>query len=97
MKILDAAVLELPCNACGGHFELPLVQILQSQEIVHGGCQARSSDDCSPVAYSSMLPSQDIEALEQAWSNLERHATATGGRLTLHPAAQTPREQPADR
>ena len=85
MKILEAAALELPCNVCGGHFELPLVQLLESDEIVHGSCcEARTDDDCPPVVYSSMLPEQAMQALGEAWSELEGRASAVGGRLVLH-------------
>ncbi len=86
MKILEAAALELPCNACGGYFELPLVQLLESAEIVHGSCcEARTADDCPPVAYSAMLPGEAIQALSEAWTELEGRASAIGGRLVVHP------------
>ena len=83
MDILDVAVIQLPCSACGSRYELPLKQVLLSQNMLHEGCPVDVPTECPPTAYANLVKRELIEQLQRTWLELEGNAHAAGGSLLL--------------
>lgn len=83
MDILDAAAIEIPCKVCGGRYEVPLKQILLSQEMLHEGCPVQTVEECPPLSYSSLVDQEVIKELQKVWERLEEEARGAGGELRL--------------
>jgi hypothetical protein len=84
MDILELVAIEIPCNACGGRYEVPLKQIALSQQMLHDGCPVQVVEECPPLAYSGLVDQELIHELQKVWMLLEEKARAAGGELKLH-------------
>lgn len=83
MDIVEFIRVELPCPACGKRYQLPLRQVLLSQEMVHEGCTARAEEECPPDFFAPLLDRATILTIREAWHTLEEQARAAGGALVL--------------
>ena len=81
--ILRAVVIALRCNECGGEYEVPLAEIVLSQDMLHEGCDARGPEECPPLPYAVLFDRAPIEELQQVWQRLGERAHSVGGRLVL--------------
>ena len=81
MKILSATTVELPCNNCGGSYEISLQQIELSQDVLHEGCGARDDNECYPRIYATLVDGELISRLRRAWQEVDEGVRAAGGRL----------------
>ncbi len=87
MNILDIVGISLPCQSCGGTYQVPLRDVLLSHAMLHEGCPAREETECPPVFQSRLFERKDIEELERAWNQLDQRARADGGQLVLMTAS----------
>jgi hypothetical protein len=83
MDILERLTIELPCQACGGHYEVSLKQIRLSQKMLHEGCPVQVADECPPLAYSELVDGKIIRELQDVWGRLEDKARGAGGEIKL--------------
>ena len=83
MDILEKVAIEFPCSACGGRYEVPLKQVLLSQEMLHKGCPVQIVDECPPLAYSGLVDREVIQELQRIWVRLEEKARGAGGEVRL--------------
>ncbi len=83
MNILDTVGIRLPCQSCGGTYQVPLRDVLLSHTMLHEGCPAREETECPPVFQSRLFERKDIEELQRAWNQLDERARADGGELVL--------------
>jgi hypothetical protein len=89
MDILSAAAIRLPCSQCGQPYLVPLRDIALSHEIMHEGCPVSQETECPPAFQTRLAPNSLVQALEQAWKNLEERAKADGGELVLSEAQES--------
>lgn len=87
MNVLDTVGIRLPCQSCGGTYQVPLRDVLLSHTLLHEGCPAREETECPPVFQSRLFERKDIEELQRAWNQLDERARADGGRLVLMAAS----------
>jgi hypothetical protein len=85
MDILDAIAIEIPCQVCGGRYEVPLKQLLLSHKMLHEGCPVPWTEECPPLSYSQLVDQEIIQELEIVWQRLEQHARGVGGELKVRP------------
>jgi hypothetical protein len=83
MDILESVAIEMPCQACGGRYEVPLRQILLSDKMLHDGCPVQTVEECPPLSYSSLVNEETIKELQRVWARLEEQARGAGGELKL--------------
>jgi hypothetical protein len=83
MDILDAVAIQMPCEACGGRYEVPLRQILLSHEMLHEGCPVQTVEECPPLSHSGLVNEEIIKELQRVWARLEEQAHGAGGELRL--------------
>ena len=83
MDILSVAAIKLACAVCGGHYCVPLRDVLLSHELLHEGCPVAQETECPPAFQRRLFTKESIEALEQAWECLEKGASKDGGELVL--------------
>jgi len=88
MDILSLAAIQLQCFECGGSYLAPLRDILLSHKILHDGCPVEAETECPPVFQSRLASQMAINALDEAWRQLERRANADGGELVLMSTAE---------
>jgi len=88
MDILSLAAIQLQCFECGGSYLVPLRDILLSHEILHDGCPVEAETECPPVFQSRLASQRAINALDEAWCQLERRANADSGELVLMSTAE---------
>jgi hypothetical protein len=85
MDILDVVAIEVPCQACGGPYEITLKQIALSQRMMHDGCPVRAETECPPLFYSGLVDRDLAQDIQQVWARLEKEAHGVGGKVVLHP------------
>lgn len=83
MNILEAVAIEMPCQACGGRYEVPLKQILLSDEMLHEGCPVQTVEECPPLTYAGLVNEETIKELQRVWARLEEQARGASGELRL--------------
>ncbi len=83
MNILDAVAISMPCNSCGGRYQVPLRDVLLSHKILHQGCPVPQETECPPIFQSRLFERKDIDELQRTWAQLEQRARADGGELVL--------------
>jgi hypothetical protein len=83
MDILEAVAIEMRCQACGGRYEIPLKQILLSDEMLHEGCPVQVVEECPPLSFSGLMNEETIKELQIVWARLEEQARGAGGELRL--------------
>ena len=83
MDILETLAIEIPCNACGGRYEVTLKQVALSQEMLHEGCPIRVETECPPLAQSGLVDQELVLELQKVWVRLEEKARGAGGKLKL--------------
>jgi hypothetical protein len=83
MDILERVVIEIPCSACGGRYEVTLKQVLLSQGMMHEGCPIQIVDECPALAYSGLVDEEVIQELQRVWARLEEKAHGASGELKL--------------
>lgn len=83
MEVLNAVALEMPCPTCGRTYLVPVLQVMESREMLNEGCACRSETECPPLYLSSLLSPDDLETLRETWARLSRQARAHGGQLIL--------------
>jgi len=83
MNILDAVAISLPCQSCGGNYQVPLKDVLLSHRILHQGCPVSQETECPPVFQSRLFERVDVEELQRVWRQLENRARSNGGELVL--------------
>jgi hypothetical protein len=83
MDILSLAAIQLQCFECGGSYLVPLRDILLSHKVLHDGCPVQAETECPPVFQSRLASHGAINAVDEAWRQLERRANADGGELVL--------------
>ena len=83
MDILEAVAVVLPCNSCGGRYEVTLKQILLSQEMLHEGCPVQVETECPPLACSGLVDQEIVQELQRLWARLEEKAHGAGGEVRL--------------
>jgi hypothetical protein len=83
MDILEKLAIEIPCNACGGRYDVTLKQVLLSQKMLHEGCPVQVADECPPLAYFGLVDRDIIQELQTVWARLEENTRSTGGELKL--------------
>jgi Protein kinase domain len=76
-------VMEIPCSACGGRYEVTLKQIALSQQMLHEGCPVQVVDECPPLAYSCLVDQELIQELQKVWVRLEAKVRGASGELKL--------------
>ncbi len=84
MNILDVIAIEVPCEACGGRYEITLNQIALSQQIMHEGCPVRAETECPPLFYAGFVDGDLAQDLQRVWSRLEKEAHGVNGKVILH-------------
>jgi len=97
MNILDTVGIRLPCQSCGGTYQVPLRDVLLSHTMLHESCPARQETECPPVFQSRLFERKDIEELQRAWNQLDQRARADGGQLVLMAADASEDTQPTGR
>lgn len=95
MNILDAVAISLPCQSCGGNYQVPLRDVLLSQTILHEGCPVSQETECPPVFQSRLFEHGEVEELQHVWSRLENRARSDGGELVLLGVPDLAETQPA--
>lgn len=95
MNILDAVAISLPCQACGGDYQVPLKDVLLSHKMLHEDCPVSQETECPQVFQSRLFEREDVEELQHAWSRLENRARSDGGELVLLRARDLAEMQPA--
>ena len=88
MDILSLAAIQLQCLECGGSYLVPLRDVLLSHKILHDGCPVAAETECPPLFQSRLASQRAINALDEAWRDLERRANADGGELVLMSASE---------
>lgn len=83
IDILDAIVLELPCQNCGKRYEVRVAQITDSQDMLNEECACRSETECPPMYLARLLNREDIERLQAIWAALDRQARDAGAELII--------------
>jgi len=83
MDILDNAAIRLLCRSCNDYYEVPLRDILLSNEIVHCGCPVPHETECPPVFQVRICDNKVVETLETAWRAACHCAELAGGELVL--------------
>jgi hypothetical protein len=97
MNVLDTVGIRLPCQSCGGTYQVPLRDVLLSHTMLHEGCPARQETECPPVFQSRLFERRDIEELQRTWNQLEQRARADGGELVFMAAGASDETQPTGR
>jgi hypothetical protein len=82
MNILDKVLLQLPCGACGGSYEIPLSDILLSHNMVHSGCPVPQETECLPVFQIRLFDLRTIRKFEKAWQDLAERAQLVAANLS---------------
>lgn len=83
MDILDLTALSLGCSSCGSCYQVPLKQVLLSQDMLRQGCPVIEESECPPVVYARLLDRELLQQLQELWRSLEEKARAAGGELVL--------------
>jgi hypothetical protein len=83
MDILDLTAISLICSSCGGRYQVPLQQVLLSQDMLRHGCPVTEESECPPVVYARLLDRELLQQLQELWRSLEEKAQAAGGELVL--------------
>lgn len=83
MDILDLTALSLVCSSCGSRYQIPLKQVLLSQDMLRHGCPVTEESECPPVVYARLLDRELLQQLQQLWRSLEEKAHAAGGELVF--------------
>jgi hypothetical protein len=68
--LLKHVAVEVHCNQCGD-FTVGADVIAESQRLLAQGCPG-SSYECPPTLFATLLEPSAIDALQRAWSALER-------------------------
>jgi hypothetical protein len=84
MDILEIVAIEIPCNACGGRYEVTLKQVALSQQMLHEGCPVQVERECPPLFYSGLVGRELVQELQRVWAHLEEKAREASGELKLH-------------
>ena len=84
MDILEIVAIEIPCNACGGRYEVTLKQVSLSQQMLHEGCPVQVERECPPLFYSGLVGRELVQELQMVWAHLEEKAREASGELKLH-------------
>jgi hypothetical protein len=84
MDILEIVAIEIPCNACGGRYEVTLKQVSLSQQMLHEGCPVQVERECPPLFYSGLVGRELVQELQMVWARLEEKAREASGELKLH-------------
>ena len=84
MDVLEIVVIEIPCSACGGRYEVTLKQVALSQQMLHEGCPVRAETECPPLFYSGLVDRDLVLELQRVWARLEEEARGASGELKLH-------------
>ncbi len=89
MNILQNISIELPGKSAGSSYQVSLAQVRDAHELLHEGCPVTHESECLPLEYSRLVDERTLNALERAWQEVEKLASASGGRLLLHAPAAT--------
>jgi hypothetical protein len=70
MDILDLTAISLVCSTCGDRYQVPLKQILLSQDMLRQGCPVTEESEFPPVVYARLLDPELLQQLQQLWRSL---------------------------
>ncbi|MBS2029272.1 MAG: hypothetical protein JST54_15330 [Deltaproteobacteria bacterium] len=87
--ILDAVFVSIPENWGDGRWEVPLRDILESQEVIGEGCPVPMPEECPQLAFSELLDPETVQHFVDAWQALELSAQKAGGSLVIRSAEQS--------
>ncbi len=89
MNILETIAVRIPCERCGGTYDVPLSDVLLSHRMLHEGCPVREETECPPLTQSRLFQQAALEAFANAWALIEQQARAAGGTLVLMRGQET--------
>lgn len=61
MDIKGAVVLEVPRPNCGRTYQVPVLNVLESHEILNEGCTALNEGQCEPLYLAALLSRCDLD------------------------------------
>lgn len=76
MNILEALSIRLPCTACGQFYDVPLNDILISNQMLEQGCPLNDETECPPV-FQTRLVGREVLGESGHGTTLRRTSTAT--------------------
>ncbi len=81
--ILQHVSVKVPCSACGLHYDVPLRQVLESQQLLHAGCPVTSETECPPVTYAALVNEATLRRFADAWTQLAAQVRSQGLELVV--------------
>lgn len=71
VNILEAVSLRIPCRVCGRHYEVPLSDVLLSNQMLKEGYPVHVETECPPLFQPRLISSEVLRNLAIAWNRLE--------------------------
>lgn len=86
LDLLQHLAVRVPCASCGQHYDVPLRQVLLSQEMLHEGCPVCSETECLPLTYAALAHEAALREFERSWQRFLADARTLGFELRIcHP------------
>ncbi len=79
--ILGLLELEMSCPNCGQLYQVPVIQVFQSQEMLTAGCTCRSEQECPPIHLAPLLSHEDLQLIRDTCRKLCQQARDHGAHL----------------
>lgn len=83
IDILQYVSVSVPCPGCGQHYDVPLRQILVSQQMLHEGCPVASDTECPQVTYAVLANEAILEDFQRSWARLVAQIRHSGFDITV--------------
>lgn len=98
LPILDAVFVSIPENWGEGRcWEVPLRDIVESQEVIGEGCPVPMPEECPQLAWYDLIDPDTLERFVAAWRALEEEAQKAGGSLVIRSAGEALTRTPGSR
>lgn len=83
IDILQHVSVSVPCPACGQHYDVPLRQVLLSQQMLHEGCPVATETECPQVTYAVLVNEAILADFQRSWARLVAQVRHSGFDVTV--------------
>ncbi len=71
MNILEVLSIKIPRTPFGQGYEVPLKDILLSNQMLEQGCPVQDETECPPLFQTRLISRDVLSEIVEAWSRLE--------------------------
>ncbi len=83
IDILQYVSVSVPCPTCGQHYDVPLRQVLLSQQMLHAGCPVAAETECPQVTYAVLANEAILDEFQRSWARLVAQVRHSGLDVTV--------------